>query len=161
MRSRLFLIGLLLPGVLLLPVHRASADPLVTCDGLSATLSDDKNYYIFRATASGNPGDILGYTFDFGDRQSYRFKFAGDTGLDRHAATVTHTFKDAGIFAASVTVQTTAKGSSTDIPSEDCKTTVAINLPDELPNTGTRNLGVLFAAATVTGFALRRLLQLL
>ncbi|HSX15832.1 MAG TPA: PKD domain-containing protein [Candidatus Saccharimonadales bacterium] len=153
------LIGLFVPGALLLMPHHAAADALATCDGLSATLSDDKNNYIFRVAASGEDSDILGYTFNFGDHQTYRFTFGKDTGLDRHTAIVTHTFKDPGIFAASVTVQAKSGGHTTTIPSEDCKTTVAINLPDELPNTGTRNLLVLFVATALTGFAFRRLLQ--
>src|SRR6267154_1115103 len=64
----------------------------VTCSSLHTSLSDDKNYYIFTASSSGNNNAIAGYTFSFGDRQTYTVRSDTSGNQDHHTVTVRHTY---------------------------------------------------------------------
>ena len=132
----------------------ATADtpaPPVSCTTLTAKLSDNKNFYVFSATAGGDNTAITGYAFDFGDHQSYQFTFNPADHSDRHAATVTHTYRSPGTYNPTVRVNVKMHGTATDVSSDTCKTRIAI-LPagSALPNTGARNiLGLCVAAALI------------
>lgn len=120
--------------------HAATPAPettSVTCDSLSVTPGDDQNTYVLKAAASGPSSIITGYTFDYGDHESYSIAFGSKIGVDHHSATITHTYKKPGTYTvtAHVTIKTHSK--STDISSNTCKTSATV-LPtgSTLPNTG-------------------------
>jgi hypothetical protein len=119
----------------------ASADAAlanITCDGLHISLSSNKDYYIFTATASGDPAAIIGYTFDYGDRQSYTFTFArAATSVDHHQASVTHIYRTAGTYTAKVHVNISSAGKTTNTTSVLCQANVVIApAGTRLPNAG-------------------------
>jgi hypothetical protein len=123
-----------------------AAESSVHCDNLTSTLSSDKNYYIFTVQASGDTAAIVAYQFDFGDRQSYATTFPG-SNQDHSAATVTHTYRNAGTYRVSVQVQTKTSSSTSDA----CKTTVQIGDPSALPSAGAT--GVVTATLIATALA--------
>jgi hypothetical protein len=137
-------------------VVAADAQP-TTCDSLSVSLSQDKNFYVFTAKASGANSNITGYTFAFGDSQSYKFTFPAGTSQDHHSATITHAYQKAGVFAASVRVNTKVNGKTGSATSEQCKTTVTVGAPaTSLPNTGAGNTIAWFFTASIAGVVLHQ-----
>ena len=132
--------------------HLAAADtPSVACDSLTARLSDDKNFYILDATASGSAGAITGYTFDYGDRESYRVTFSSKSTADRHAASVTHAYKTPGTYTVTVRINTKINGKSSSVSSGACKTSVTILPPDTtLPDTGANAVATITVSAAAT-----------
>ena len=129
----------------------ASADAApVTCDSLTTGLSDDKNFYILTATASGPADSITGYSFDYGDRESYHVTFGSRTDSDRHTASVTHTYKTPGAHKVIVHVNVSIHGKSGSVSSDACKTTVAILPPNTtLPNTGSNFITILVLCGAI------------
>jgi hypothetical protein len=123
----------------------------INCDQLNSVLSDDKNYYIFTAKASGDSATITGYKFDFGDRQSYTATFPA-SNQDHHTATVTHTYKDPGSYTIVVHVQTKTQNKSSSVTSDACKTTMQIGEPT-LPNTGAGDVITGALGTTIVTFA--------
>lgn len=144
----------------LTPAASADAEP-VSCQGLQATLSNDKNYYLFRVQAEGNAASIVGYSFDFGDHQSYTFTFKPGATDDHHTATVTHTYQQVGTYTAKAQVVVKNAGKTSKITSESCKTQVSIEpATDTLPNTGTTTpLAGLFVVTVITGTATHYLVR--
>jgi len=144
--------GLLVTCVACCPPLRAVAAPAVTCDGLSTTLSDDKNFYIFTVTAGGDTGSISGYTFNFGDHQSYQFNFGASTSQDHHTANVTHTYKKSGTYTATATARVKNGSKTTGVTSPECRTTVT-NGPSAavLPSVGNQGTVRLFSLVAVIG----------
>lgn len=156
----ILVIGLLVVGGVH-SVATADADP-VTCESLKTTLSGDKNYYIFEAKATGNASSISGYTFDFGDHQSYTFTFKPNATEDHHTATVTHTYQKTGTYKPTVHVVLKNGQKTTNVTSDACKTTITIEpAPDILPDTGS-HVPVLpvvtgtFIGSTVLHYLFRR-----
>jgi LPXTG-motif cell wall-anchored protein len=154
--TKLFTIGLAaLCFICLHSSSYASADATpapVTCDGLSAKISDDKNFYIFNATASGDSGSITGYTFDFGDRESYSFNFSSAPNPNHHVSSATHTYRKAGSYIAKVHVNAKVKNKTTSISSASCQAKVTIGPPvATLPNTGATNIVGTFIGSSVVG----------
>jgi len=137
-------------------VRTASAEPAaeVVCSGLQATISDDKNFYIFTATSSGDSSTITGYTFDFGDHESYRFTFAPHSSQDRHRATATHTYLNAGVYAPKVYVTRKHGMQPRSVTSDSCRTTVNIGFtPQTLPDAGFSSAGTVFAGSSLVATA--------
>jgi hypothetical protein len=128
-------IGLLCLGILWGGHTTAESASVVACTNLQVTLSDDKNFYIFTARAAGDDTPITGYTFDFGDRQSYDFTFAPSSSQDHHTATVTHAYQKSGSYAVTVQARTKETGQSTKTTPKKCKATVQVGA-DMLPDTG-------------------------
>jgi hypothetical protein len=144
--------ALLLALPLVSPLATADAVPSVTCQSLSISLSDDKNFYIFNASAAGDASTITGYRFDFGDHQSYDFTFSGASTQDRHSASVTHTYMTAGAYTASVQVNTKTAGKVARISSAACRAPITIAPPgSSLVNTGAGNVVALFAGTSLLG----------
>jgi hypothetical protein len=134
------------------PPAAFATDNSVTCTGLQVALSDDKNYYIFTAQATGDETSITGYQFDFGDHESYIATFPA-SDQDHQTATVTHTYKDAGNYTVSVAIKTGAKTAT--ITSDACKTTVQIAAPAALPDTGapgTLTMAIVIASLAFLGY---------
>jgi hypothetical protein len=135
----------------------AAAPDAVTCDKLKITLSDDKNFYVFTATASGNASTITGYRFDFGDHQSYNFTFSPSDAQDRHTATATHTYLDPGNYTPTVHLDTQVNKKNTTVTSPDCQTSVSIgNSPGTLPNAGARGTIGIFISVSLLGITLHQ-----
>jgi hypothetical protein len=129
----------------------------ITCDHLQVTLSDDKNFYVFTATSSGDESTITGYTFNFGDQQSYDFVFSASDKQDHHTATVTHTYLDAGVYTPVVRVNTQVENKSASATSPGCQTTLSIgDTASALPNTGVSGTIGLFATASALGVVLHQ-----
>jgi hypothetical protein len=137
----------------------ASADTSnVSCDNLRATISSDKNYYVFTASASGNNNDISGYTFSFGDEQSYTVSFAASSTQNRQTVSVTHTYQDTGSYSPSVAIATKNGSKTTSVTSPSCQTNVTINsTSNSLPDTGAGDTSLLFAATCLAGTMLYEL----
>jgi len=138
----------------------ATADTVTpaSCNTLSVSLSDDKNFYILAATSKGDSHSITGYTFDFGDHQTYRLRFSANTSKDRHAASVTHVYRDAGTYTARVSVAVNTGGKVANVSSAGCQTNVVIPPPaTTLPNTGAYDAPALFMAASLGGGILHHL----
>jgi hypothetical protein len=138
----------------------ASADASnVSCDSLSATMSSDKNYYIFTAASSGDNTDISGYTFNFGDKQSYTITFAASSTQDRHSVTVTHAYQSAGNYTPTVQVNTKVGGKTSSTSSPNCRTSLVIQSASSttLPNTGAHGTPQLFVATFLIGAGLYEL----
>jgi len=130
----------------------AAAASSVTCTSLEATLSPDKNYYVFTAAASGDSNAIIGYTFTFGDHQTYTVTFGASSSQDRHGATVTHSYQGTGNYTPSVRVNTAVNGKRTSVSSASCRTTVSIGSSGStLPDTGAGDTLALFAVACLLG----------
>lgn len=145
-RGRSSLLPMLVAGLALLPiagwVERASAQDAPTCQSLQATISPDKNYYVFTVQVSGPSNSIDGYTFNFGDQQTYHVSFGSKT-TNRQSATATHTYQTPGTYAA--TAYATQNG--THLPIGNCHTNVSVSAAiTTLPNTG---LGNVIAPATL------------
>lgn len=143
---------------LLIHHHTASATSgSTTCDSLSTTLSDDKNYYLFTAGATVGGGDhITGYKFDFGDQQSYTVHFNSDTKDTHEQATTTHIYEKTGTYQPKVTVLVTRGGKSAQVSSQDCTSHVTIQPAGQLVDTGPGDVVVWFLAASVVGTMLHR-----
>lgn len=122
----------------------------VTCDNLSIKLSDDKNHYIFSVKAGGDAASITSYTFDFGDKQSYRFNFEKNSTQDRRTAAATHAYQKASKYTAVVHVHTKSQQGAAGITSGNCQASVDIQPPTgRLPETGVTNTVGLFAGLSV------------
>jgi len=127
-----------------------AAAPALTCTSLTAVRSSDGSSYAFTAKASGNDGSITGYTFEFGDRQSYSFQFSKKANQDRSHATVSHTYLSHGVFTATVYVDTRKGGNPASASSPDCHTTVS-NGPTTLIDTGAGNTLAVFTVTSTVG----------
>ena len=130
--------------------------PALTCTSLTAVRSNDGSSYAFTAKASGNDSAITGYTFDFGDHQSYSFQFGKRPGQGHHRATVMHTYRTLGTFTATVYVDTNKGGKPASTSSPSCHTTVS-NGPKTLVDTGAGNTLAAFVAASFGGLALSQI----
>ena len=142
----------------------AAVSPSASCLQLASSVSDDKNYQVFTASAAAGSGStITGYTFDFGDNQTYSFTFGNGT-TDRSRATVTHQYDKNGVYSAKASVQVEAGGRTADISSPDCMSSVALGVQAAaaLVNTGPDvAYGVAAAAVVVAvtvhyGWSIRR-----
>jgi hypothetical protein len=125
-------------ALLMLPGHTAADTTAnITCDSLHVSLSSDKKFYVFTVLASGDSGNITGYTFNYGDRQSYHFTFGGvPASTDRHTASVTHAYQTAGSYTASAQVNLKTPSKAPAITSAACKTSITIGKPRVLPRAG-------------------------
>ncbi len=140
---------LVLLGLLLILPASAYTDPSVKCSSLMATASTGWSY-TFTAIASGNSNLITGYSFDFGDRQSYTVIFNQAVKTSRLTTTVMHTYNKPGAYMPQVHVNTQNNGKHLTVSSPACRTNVAIGpLKNGLPDTGVRNPWALFAFVTV------------
>jgi hypothetical protein len=119
-----------------------AAEPAAACQELTAQQSDDKSHYNIVATATAPSGtNIVGYQFDFGDRESYTFRFGSAQNRDKNKATVKHTYKKDGTYKLSAKVISTKDG-KTQTSSTGCVLSVkvgasATSLPDTGPSTAT------------------------
>lgn len=144
--------------VMLQPAQTNADTPAapVSCTTVTARLSDDKNFYVITAAADGDVSAITGYTFDFGDHQSYRFTFNPSGHDDRHAANTTHTYQTPGTYAVTAHVDIKVHSKASSVSSDTCKTSLSILPPNSvLPNTGIgiRNvLGIGILIAFLTAF---------
>jgi LPXTG-motif cell wall-anchored protein len=126
-----------------------SADPAVVCAGLAAAPDTGANY-TFTATASGSSDLITGYTFDFGDHQSYTVSFSRASKPDSRTATVTHAYQKDGVYAAQVHINAQNNGKLSSVSSRACQTSLTIGSPSGiLPNTGAGDTAGLFIAAAL------------
>ena len=147
----LLIIAIFAIAFVLLPGRIAAASP-ITCNSLTSQLSDDKNYYVFTASATAGSGvTILGYNFDFGDRQSYSFTFGNVSS--RGQATVRHTYQESGDYLVKVAVVTTNSGKTSTTSSPACQVQVTIgpSSSNALLNVGPGNTLGLFAVAMTVG----------
>jgi len=121
----------------------------VTCSTLHISLSSNKNYYIFTATDNGNSAAITGYTFNFGDHESYTVKFQGSS-QNHQSASVTHTYEQAGVYEATASVDTNDGMKPVAVSSPACQASVTINPPaSAMPNTGAGDAVGLFVAIVI------------
>jgi hypothetical protein len=130
------------------------------CLDLTAEQSEDKNFYKFKATASAaNNAQIIGYEFDFGDQQSYRFNFHNTPSQNRNTATVKHTYEKSNKYIATVNVISSAGDKETRASSPACTAQVTIGQTTaELPATGpgdTLVLQVIIVGLATYGVVLR------
>lgn len=121
-----------------------------TCDSLTATPSSNTDTYSLTVTASNGSTPITGYTFDFGDQQSYTFALTASPKDDQHAATVNHTYPTAGAFTAIAHVDTKVDGKQASISSPGCHTEITTG-PAALVNTGAGDTLGLFTATALGG----------
>lgn len=127
------------------------------CESLSADLSEDKNYYVFTATATGNGSQIYGYTFVYGDQQSYSVTF-GPNSQNRLSAGVTHAYQKAGNYTARAVVNYSLDGESKTASSDNCQTAITIDPPaSTIPNAGPGNILALYIITALTGAAIFQL----
>ncbi|HUB93366.1 MAG TPA: hypothetical protein VMB52_02580, partial [Verrucomicrobiae bacterium] len=133
---------------------RALADPAISCDNLNVALSSDKSYYIFTVSASGGGSTIAGYTFDFGDHQSYTITFDGSRNANRQTASVTHVYRATGAYIPSVRIDLASPSSpqAATVTSSNCQTNLTVApSADALPNTGAGDLIRLLTMTAFTG----------
>jgi hypothetical protein len=121
-----------------------------TCDSLTAAPSSNTDTYSLTVTASNGSTKITGYTFNFGDQQSYTFALPASSGGDQHTATVSHTYPNAGAFTAIAHVDTKVDGKQISVSSPGCHTEITTG-PAALVNTGAGDTLELFAATTLVG----------
>ena len=144
----------LLPYSLAAEASAASAS--AACQNLTSSLSSDKNYYIFTATAApgGDNTEIAGYLFNFGDHQSYSFGFDRDSERSRSQATATHVYGHPGTYVITAAILTNKKGKVTATYSPNCQLRITIGqLPTvgTLVNTGPGSALGLFIAMSAVG----------
>ena len=117
-----------------------AAEPPATCQKVTAQLNNDKTHYDIVATAAAPSGtNIVGYQFDFGDRESYTFRFSKAQNKDTNMATVQHNYKKDGIYKLTAKVISTKDG-KTQTSATGCVLSVKVGatagqLPDTGPNT--------------------------
>jgi hypothetical protein len=132
-----------------------SSNPV--CQSLTSSISSDKNYYIFTASAAPGDGDaVTGYVFDFGDHQSYSFSFGERSSRDRDQATATHIYSRPGKYLVVATVLTKSKGKVIAASSPSCQLRVTVgevSTAGTLVNTGPGSTLGLFISAVMTGMA--------
>ena len=140
-----------------------AAAPTVSCDSLTYNWNSSQNQYVFAAAASGSGvSNITGYSFNFGDNQSYNFDFPSGSTANRATGSAGHVYAKAGNYNATVKVLATINGQKQRITSPKCAVTVTIAQPaSQLPNTGTQNIIEVFAVSSLIGtavyqFAVRR-----
>jgi hypothetical protein len=132
-------------------VSAASTDS-VTCSNLKINVSDDKNYYTFTVSTTGDNASITGYIFNFGDHQSYHYTFSSKAGQDHHTATATHSYSNLGTYTATASVVTKTTSKEATISSPACKTQVTIGPPvSTLVDTGAGNPLWLFMGTCTIG----------
>jgi PKD repeat protein len=140
---------------------RAAADPASgpTCISLQAFPSSDRDFYVFSVTSSGDSKTIAGYTFDFGDHESYRFMFAARTPKSRHAASTTHTYQKAGTYAVRVSLISKHGKQTHTISSNSCTATTSIGKasPNTLPDAGFSGTPGVFIGSTAAATALHHM----
>jgi hypothetical protein len=132
----------------------ADANTSPACSGLQVALSSDKNYYIFTATVTGDASTVAGYTFNFGDHQSYHVSFDSSSSQDRHTATATHVYLKNGMYQASAYF-TTALGKHSAVGGCHANVTVG-DVASTLPNTGAGSVAIVFGLAAVSAAALHQ-----
>ena len=139
----------------ILLTSQATAYASGSCAALTYRLSDDKNYYIFTATAvTDTSSAIAGYGFDFGDRQSYTFQFVPGSILDRSHAVSTHTYEKAGDYQVKASVVSMIDGKITTQSSPSCMVHIVIDSNQgQLVNTGPPNPLKLFVATFLVAVA--------
>ena len=149
LRTKIIALGLSAIAIPCCQYSLATADaPAITCTSLSVVLSSNKNYYVFKATASGDISKITGYTFGYGDKQSYMVRFDKHTTVSHQSASTTHVYQKNGAYNANVHVIT----ANSSITSPACNVKALIGPPiSTLPNTGATDLARAFTTASAVG----------
>lgn len=137
------------------PTAQATPVP-VSCISLSSTAPSGSTQYSFTVTAAGASNVITGYTFNFGDRQSYSFAFSPNAPRqNKLQATISHTYAGLGVYNASVSIDAKANGRTMSVTSAGCHATIDLGpTMTVLVDTGAGDVSRLFVLASLTGIAL-------
>lgn len=109
-----------------------AAESATGCQTLTAEESEDKNYY--RITATTDNPSVVGYEFDFGDRESYTFRFSASSPSDRQQAVVRHTYQKSGVYSVSARVIVSKRQQTQ--PPLNCTLQITIGTAGQIPATG-------------------------
>lgn len=134
--------------------------PVYSCDALTATLGTNRNTHFDTKATAINGASITLYQYDFGD---------GSQALVTDKASVDHAYAKDGQYAARVKVQVAVDGTSKWVDSDKCATAVSYTTPPTTPptsttpgkpatlvNTGAGDVAGIFAAVTIAGAFLHR-----
>lgn len=124
------------------------------CNQLTAASIPNKGY-TFTATASGDAGSITGYTFSFGDQQTYTVVFNGTSLRGRSQAIINHNYRQDGIYTVTARADSGGTEKAAGTPSSSssgCQITVTVGpAATTLPLTGETYAPVVFLGATLAG----------